>query len=208
MEYENEDIVQGMSDISFNSVEIQDTSFGSVEMQDTSFGSVESTQSNLLSEISVIGYGKRLEFDDLDAEEPEIFEPETFNEPENFEELENPTPEFPNDAYKDLMLLVTNHKLNNKAGNAIIRFFNKYSNISKSPLPKNIEKGREFMNKMNYPNLKFNKICIANYNGKEYFLHYQDLESCVKNILSVPDITRNFTSSFKNYKVQLILRSI
>ena len=92
MEYENEDIVQGMSDISFNSVEIQDTSFGSVEMQDTSFGSVESTQSNLLSEISVIGYGKRLEFDDLDAEEPEIFEPETFNEPENFEELENPHP--------------------------------------------------------------------------------------------------------------------
>ena len=66
----------------------------------------------------------------------------------------------------------------------------------------------EFMNKMNYPNLKFSKICIANYNGKEYFFHYQDLESCVKNILSVPDITRNFALSFENYEVQLILRTI
>ena len=64
------------------------------------------------------------------------------------------------------------------------------------------------MNKINNSNLKFNKICIANYNEKEYFLHYQGLESCVKNILFVPDITRNFTLSFENYEVQLILRTI
>src|SRR5436190_12622920 len=78
---------------------------------DMSFCSIESTQSNLLSEVSVIGYGERLE-----SEDSEIFEPEIFEEPEN------PISEFPNEAYRDLMLLVTKHKLNNKAGNAIIRF--------------------------------------------------------------------------------------
>src|SRR6266480_2506879 len=36
--------------------------------------------------------------------------------------------DFPNEAYGNLMALVTKHKLNNKTGNAIIRFFNKHAN--------------------------------------------------------------------------------
>ena len=36
--------------------------------------------------------------------------------------------------------------------------------------------------------------------GKEYFLHYQSLIQCIKNILAVPDITQNFALSFENYK--------
>ncbi|RHZ83001.1 hypothetical protein Glove_101g34 [Diversispora epigaea] len=46
--------------------------------------------------------------------------------------------EFLNEAYADLMTLVTKYNLNNKAGNAIIKFFNKHSNVSVFPLPKNI----------------------------------------------------------------------
>ncbi|RHZ76789.1 hypothetical protein Glove_192g40 [Diversispora epigaea] len=49
--------------------------------------------------------------------------------------------EFPNKSYADLMTLVTKYNLNNKAGNAIIKFFNKHSNLSISSLPKNIETG-------------------------------------------------------------------
>src|SRR5256884_9044446 len=134
----------------------------------------------------------------------ELEESEESEESEIFEEAKEPEPEalteFPNDAYKDLMVLVTKHKLNNKAGNAIIQFFNKHSALSKSPLPKNIEKGRTFMNKMKFPNLSFNKICITYHNDKEYFLHYQSLIQCIKNILAVPDITQNFALSFENYE--------
>lgn len=167
--------------------------------QNMSFSSIESTQSNLLSEISITSYGERLESEDSEVEEFEIFEgPENF---ENFEELENTKSEFPNEAYKDLMLLMTKHKLTNGAGNAIIRFFNKHSNLPKSPLPKNIEKGREFMNKMNFPNLAFNKICITRHNGKEYLLYYQNLIHCIKHILAVPEITKDFALSFDNYEV-------
>src|SRR5690348_12164994 len=106
----------------------------------------------VLSEVSIMSYEESLryaeesedsnEFEEFEeSEEPEVFEeseePEVFEEseePEVFEESEEPEvfePEsetytkFSNDAYKDLMVLVTQHKLNNKAGNAIIKFFNK-----------------------------------------------------------------------------------
>jgi len=173
-------------------------------VQDMSFSSVD-TQSNLLSEISIVDYGERLESVDFEAElETEIFEEilffDKFKNDLEIEDLKKP--EFPNEAYKDLMLLVTDHKLNNKAGNAVIRFFNKHSTLLKSPLPKNIKNEREFMNKMNYPNLTFNKICITYYNGKEYFLHYQNLIHCIKNILEVPGITEDFALSYENYEVR------
>jgi len=173
-------------------------------VQDMSFSSVD-TQSNLLSEISIVDYGERLESVDFEAElETEIFEEilffDKFKNDLEIEDLKKP--EFPNEAYKDLMLLVTDHKLNNKAGNAVIRFFNKHSTLLKSPLPKNIKNRREFMNKMNYPNLTFNKICITYYNRKEYFLHYQNLIHCIKNILEVPGITEDFALSYENYEVQ------
>src|SRR5213082_910905 len=173
-------------------------------VQDMSFSSVD-TQSNLLSEISIVDYGERLESVDFEAElETEIFEEilffDKFKNDLEIEDLKKP--EFPNEAYKDLMLLVTDHKLNNKAGNAVIHFFNKHSTLLKSPLLKNIKNGREFMNKMNYPNLSFNKICITYYNGKEYFLHYQNLIHCIKNILEVPGITEDFALSYENYEVQ------
>jgi hypothetical protein len=122
---------------------------------------------------------------------------DSFEEPEISEESEK----FPNDAYKDLMLLVTKYKLSNKAGNEIIRFFNKHSNLTKSPLPKNIKQGREFMNNMKFSTLEYNKVFITKHENKDYFLYYQNLIHCVKNILAIPDITQNFALSYKNYEV-------
>src|SRR6266480_3388838 len=147
-----------------------------------------------------MSYEENIELEE--SEELEEFEKnEESEEYEIFEQSETEAlTEFPNDAYKDLMVLITKHKLNNKAGNGIIQFFNKHSALSKSPLPKIIEKGRTFMNKMKFSNLSFNKICITYHNGKEYFLHYQSLIQCVKNILAIPDITQNFALSFENYE--------
>lgn len=130
---------------------------------------------------------------------------ESTDEAEIFEESEDPSSGpyagFPNDAYKDLMILVTKHKLNNKAGNDIIRFFNKHSSLIKSPLPKNIEKGREFMNNMKFSNFEFCKVLITNHRNKDYYLYYQNLIKCIKNILSVPNITQDFALSYENYEV-------
>jgi len=165
-----------------------------------SFDSIESTQSigsiqsNLISEISVMSLEDSHEDILESTEEAEIFE-------ESEDSRSEPYTEFPNDAYKDLMILVTKHKLNNKAGNDIICFFNKHANLTKSPLPKNIEKGRKFMDNMAFSNMEFCKVLITNHGGKDYYLYYQNLIKCIKNILSVPNITQDFALSYENYEV-------
>jgi len=173
---------------------VEDENNEAQNMSFESMQSIESSQSNLISEISAMS---------LEDNSEDILE--SLEEPEIFEEFENTEPEvcseFPNDAYKDLMLLVTKHNLNNRAGNDIIRFFNKHSNLTKSPLPKNIEKGRAFMNNMKFSNLDFCKVFITNHRDKDYYLYYQNLIKCIKNILSVPNITQDFALSYEDYEV-------
>src|SRR5918999_6325483 len=76
--------------------------------------------------------------------------------------------DYPNEAYADLMTLVTKYKVSNSTGNAIIKFFNKHANLSTSPLPKSIEQGRKYMDNLNIPTLSFTKTSIINYNNNEY----------------------------------------
>jgi len=105
-----------------------------------------------------------------------------------------------------LMTLVMKHKLSNASGNAIIKFFNKHTNLATSPLPKSIKQGREYMDRMNLPNLTYYKTCVINYNKKEYYLHHRSLLSCIKNILSIPGISQNFALTFE--KLEVIIYSI
>src|SRR5213082_2635594 len=183
------------------------------EAQESSFNSnqsFESTENNLVSKISMRSYEEVINMEESDNSQESnniLVESDNVEESDNVDNVDNikksdNTNEFPNEAYADLMTLVTDYKLSNKAGNAIIKFFNKHSNVPQSPLPINIEKGRKFMNNMKFPNLTFKKICIASHNHKEYFLHYQDLIHCIKNILAIPDITQDFALSFENCEVK------
>ncbi|KAF0531767.1 zn-finger domain-containing protein [Gigaspora margarita] len=95
--------------------------------------------------------------------------------------------EFPNEAYADLMVLVTKYKLSNAAENAIISFFNKHSKYSTSPLPKNIRQEKEFMNNIK-SNLSYKKTKVLDLDNTEYFLYHMPLISCIENILKIPDI--------------------
>ncbi|GES94661.1 hypothetical protein GLOIN_2v1488317 [Rhizophagus clarus] len=133
------------------------------DVQNMSFDSIGSAISEMSLEDS--------NFENIldSSEEPEIFE-----EPKN---LNTKTcTEFPNDAYKDLMLLVTKYKIT-------------------------IKVGRAFMNNMKFSNLEFSKVLITKHEDKDYFLYYQNLIQCIKNILTVPDITQNFALSYENYEV-------
>ncbi|KAF0541696.1 zn-finger domain-containing protein [Gigaspora margarita] len=104
--------------------------------------------------------------------------------------------EFSNEAYADLMILVTKYKLSNAGGNAIISFFNKYSNHSKSPLPKNIKQGKLFMNNMK-SNLSYKKTKVLDYDNTEYFLYHMPLMSCIQNILEISDISQTFALEYE-----------
>ena len=61
------------------------------------------------------------------------------------------------------------------------------------------------MNNMTFADLKFKKTFIISHNDNKYFLYYQNLISYIKNILKVPDITRDFTLFFSNYMILYIL---
>jgi len=52
---------------------------------------------------------------------------------------------------------------------------------------------------MKYSNLEFDKIYILSHNNKEYFLYY--LIFCIKNILDIYDIIKDFALFFENYEV-------
>ena len=53
---------------------------------------------------------------------------------------------WPNDAYRDFMGLMVENNISNKTGDKIIKFFNKYSNLKISPLPKSTKSGKDYLN--------------------------------------------------------------
>jgi len=158
---------------------------------------IEGDQSNQISEVSEMSFDKDILEDILEDDLENIL----------VEEIDSKEiASFPNEVYGDLMTLVTKHKLSNASGNAIIKFFNKHTNLATSPLPKSIKQGCEYMYRMNLPNLTYYKTCVINYNKKEYYLHHRSLLSCIKNILSIPGISQNFALTFK--KLEVIIYSI
>ena len=108
---------------------------------------------------------------------------------------------YSNEAYANLMSLVTKYKLSNATGNAIIKFFNKHANLDSSSLSKLIKEERNFMDNMNLPNLIFDKTHVITYNNNYYYLHYRSLIKCIKSILSISDLLQNFMLSFKNFEI-------
>ncbi|KAF0458736.1 zn-finger domain-containing protein [Gigaspora margarita] len=111
-------------------------------------------------------------------------------------EIDQKYEEFPNEAYADLMVLVTKYKLSNTARNAIISFFNKYSKHSTSPLPKNIRQEKEFMNNIK-SNLSYKKTKVLDFDDTKYFLYHIPLISYIENILKIPDIAQNLEFEYK-----------
>ncbi|RHZ84985.1 hypothetical protein Glove_74g94 [Diversispora epigaea] len=142
-----------------------------------------------ISQLFVYNY-KKLENEDLDVRS------------ESSRNEDSDVEEFPNESYADLMTLVTKYNLNNKAGNAIIKFFNKHSNLSISPLPKNIETGRKYMDKMNLSRLLYYKHHILVHNNKEYFINYQPVIKCIENLLSNPKISQLFVYNYKKLEIE------
>ncbi|KAF0449862.1 zn-finger domain-containing protein [Gigaspora margarita] len=141
---------------------------------------------NILDEFENTSQGYRELSDDISVS-ANYFESDDENQEYN---------EFPNEAYADLMVLVTKYKLSNAAGNAIISLFNKHSNHSKSPLPKNIKQGKVFMNNMK-SNLSYKKTKVLDHDNTEYFLYHMPLMSCIQNILEISDISQTFALEYE-----------
>jgi len=91
--------------------------------------------------------------------------------------------EWPNDAYYDFMKLIIKGNISNKIGDKIIKFFNKYSNLKKSPLPKLTKNGKDYLNQINSPSIKFKERVVASYSGIDFTLYYQPIFRTIQALL-------------------------
>ena len=80
---------------------------------------------------------------------------------------------WPNDAYRDFMKLIIDGNISNKIGDKIIKLFNKYSNLEKSPLPKLTKSGKDYLNQINSPSLDFKEKVVATHSEVDFKLYYR-----------------------------------
>jgi len=100
--------------------------------------------------------------------------------------------EWPNEAYRDFMELVIEGNISNKIGDKIIKFFNKYSNLQKSPLPGSTKSGKEYLNNIQSPSIKFKEKVVATYSGVDFILHYRPIFRAIQALLQRPGVTDGF----------------
>ena len=134
-----------------------------------------------------------------DAISPEE-EQEEIESLQSIEESEENVKDFPNEAYADLMNLVVKYNVNNNTADAFIKFFNNHSNLSRSPLPKNIKAGRKYMDGMNMPHLSHKKHSIF-VDNEEYLIYYRPILKCIKNLLSNSEIVQHFVYYHQDLRV-------
>src|ERR1700752_2271633 len=66
--------------------------------------------------------------------------------------------DWPNDAYREFMEIISRHQMSNSVGDAFIKFFNKHSNLEVSPLPPTTKLEKEFLDNLTIPHMMFKEI--------------------------------------------------
>ena len=100
--------------------------------------------------------------------------------------------EWPNDAYREFMELVIKGNISNKIGDKIIKFFNKYSNLKNSPLPKSTKNGKDYLNQINSPSVDFKEKVVATYKEVDFKLYYWPIFHAIQALMQRPIVSENF----------------
>lgn len=99
---------------------------------------------------------------------------------------------WPNDAYRDFMELIVEGNISNKIGDKMIKFFNKYSNLEKSPLPSSTKNGKDYLNQINSPSVDFKEKVVVTYNEVDFTLYYRPIFRAIQALLQRPEVANNF----------------
>ena len=134
---------------------------------------------------------------EVDSVDSEDFHGASFEDAVNETLNDDFVQQWPNKIYKEFTKICVNHDLSNQATNAFICFFNKYSNLKESPLPKNSREMHKFMDSMVAPNLDFKNKHIINFEGTSYILHYRPIIKTIKALLQRPNITKDIVLQFE-----------
>jgi hypothetical protein len=91
--------------------------------------------------------------------------------------------EWPNVAYRDFLELIVEGNILNKMGDKIINFFNKYSNLEKSPLPSLTKKSKDYLNQINLPLVDFKEKIVKSYNEVDFIFYYRPILRAIQALL-------------------------
>jgi hypothetical protein len=91
--------------------------------------------------------------------------------------------QWPNEAYRDFMGLVIEGNISNNIGDKIIKFFDKYSNLEESPLPKSTKSGKDYLNQIESPSIKFKEKIVGTYSGIDFTLYYHPIFRAIQTLL-------------------------
>jgi hypothetical protein len=105
---------------------------------------------------------------------------------------------WPNDAYREFMEIISKHQLSNSVGDAFIKFFNKHSNLDVSPLPPTTKFGKEFLDNSTIPHMTFKEIPIITFQGVNYTFYYRSLIKTIKSLLMIDSINQQLVLKFVN----------
>lgn len=100
--------------------------------------------------------------------------------------------QWPNDAYCDFMELVIEDNISNRVGDKMIKFFNKHSNLKESPLPKSTKSGKDYLNQIKSPLIKFKEKVVGTFSNVDFTLYYRPIFRAIQTLLQRPGITDNF----------------
>ena len=105
------------------------------------------------------------------------------------------------------MRLIVEGNISNKIGDQIIKFFNKYSNLEESPLPKSTKNGKDHLNQITSPSLDFKEKVVSTYSGIDITRYYHSIFRAIQALVQRPEVANNFVYKgiLKKKKVNLII---
>src|SRR5690242_15470406 len=89
------------------------------------------------------------------------------------------------------MGIINKYQLSNSARDAVINFFNKFSNIDVSPLPSSTKIEKKFLNNSTAFYTMFKEILTKTFQNINYIFYYQSLIKAIKSLISIDSVNQS-----------------
>ncbi|CAG8806228.1 5686_t:CDS:2, partial [Gigaspora rosea] len=103
----------------------------------------------------------------------------------------------PNNAFIDFMNVVDKYNISNKAGDAFLKVFKKYSSLDQNLLPKSTSAGRHYLRSINIFTLQFKKDLVSTYNNTNYYFENRSILLAIQELLQNDDLMQQCEFNYK-----------
>jgi len=98
------------------------------------------------------------------------------------------------------MMILNTYQLSNSAGDAFIKFFNKFSNLNILLLPSSTKAAKKFLEDSSITYMMFKEVSITEFQNIEYTFYYRPLIKTIKSLLMVDSINQSLVLQYEDKK--------